>query len=246
MNNTFFSVLFFGLTVMNGQTALSISDSLLLGQHNIDLNYSHQLQPAAAKAFQAMEKAALKDDIALKVVSSFRNYATQKRIWNRKYKRFVNEGLEPKEAIRKIIEYSTLPGTSRHHWGTEVDLILGDIEVEGDVLLEKHFHDNGPYEKLRVWLEKNAANFGFSIVYTKDTLRPGFRYEPWHYSYSPLSIPYLKRYQENNLLQKIKLDSTLLGYEYLSEQFLKNYYNENILGIHPLLKTPHKVSNSLK
>ena len=60
----------------------------------------------------------------------------------------------PEAAIEKIIEYSTLPGTSRHHWGTDIDLVLGDIEVEGDLLLEEHFHQGGPYEKLRLWMEK--------------------------------------------------------------------------------------------
>ena len=98
---------------------------------------------SSGRAFQMMKTAALKDNIKLKVVSSFRDYSTQKRIWNRKYKRFTLEGLSPLEAIEKIVEYSTLPGTSRHHWGTEVDLILGDVEVKGDVLLAENFH-GGP------------------------------------------------------------------------------------------------------
>ena len=65
-----------------------------------------RLQPQAARAFQMMKTAALKDNIKLKVVSSFRDYSTQKRIWNRKYKRFTLEGLSPLEAIEKIVEYS--------------------------------------------------------------------------------------------------------------------------------------------
>ena len=42
-------------------------------------------------------------------------------------------------AIDKIIEYSTLPGTSRHHWGTDIDIIDAEPPEEGDVLLPKNF-----------------------------------------------------------------------------------------------------------
>ena len=52
-------------------------------------------------------------------------------------------GLSPEENIQKIIEYSTLPGTSRHHWGTEIDIIDGTIQSQGDVLLAEKFHEGG-------------------------------------------------------------------------------------------------------
>ena len=178
---------------------------------------------------------AKKDSIDLKVVSSFRSYAAQKRIWNRKFKHFTKEGLTGPEAIKKIIEYSTLPGTSRHHWGTEVDLIDGSKKVEGDVLLEEHFH-KGLYQKLYRWLQKNANRYGFEIVYTKDSLRKGFFYEPWHYSYAPLSKEFLKGYREKELIYRIKQDSTLLGKEFISPEFIESYYRKNVLGINPLLK----------
>ena len=38
--------------------------------------------------------------------------------------------MDDEAAIDKIIEYSTLPGTSRHHWGTDIDIIdAGPPEV---------------------------------------------------------------------------------------------------------------------
>lgn len=229
--------LLFGLQLGISQEHPLVPDSLLLGRYSLETtDDDFQLQPAAATAFQSMRAAALKDSIVIKVISSFRDYATQKRIWNRKYKRFTAEGMTPEAAIEKIIEYSTLPGTSRHHWGTDIDLVLGDIEVEGDVLLEEHFHQDGPYEKLRLWMEKNASSFGFILVYTNKEERKGFHYEPWHYSYAPLSISYLKRYSENYLLQKMTKDSTLLGHQYLSKEFMRRYFTENVMGINPALK----------
>ena len=219
-----------------GQDTLTINLDLLLGKKEISATTKEfSLLPQVALAFKAMQTEAKKDGIDLKVVSSFRSYAAQKRIWNRKYKRFISEGLTGPEAIKKIIEYSTLPGTSRHHWGTDIDLIEGSEIVEGDVLLEEHFHQ-GAYQKLHRWLQKNATRFGFDIVYTNDSLRKGFLYEPWHYSYAPLSKEFLKTYQEKELIYSIKQDSTLMGKEFISPKFLENYYRENVLGINPILK----------
>ena len=38
--------------------------------------------------------------------------------------------LEPKKAISEIIRFSTVPGTSRHHWGTDIDIIDGNFPDE--------------------------------------------------------------------------------------------------------------------
>ena len=80
------------------------------------------------------------------------------------------------KAIAKIIEYSTLPGTSRHHWGTEIDIIDAGPPEEGDVLLPHKFHDQGPYNTLREWMESHAQDYGFFLPYTQDKKRTGFKY----------------------------------------------------------------------
>lgn len=221
---------------LKGQATQTFDLDLLLGKKEITASSKKfTLLPQVALAFEKMEIAAKKDSIDIKVISSYRSYTTQKSIWNRKYNRFIGEGLTGPEAIKKIIEYTTLPGTSRHHWGTDVDLIDGSKKVEGDVLLEEHFHQ-GAYQKLHLWLQKNATRFGFDIVYTKDSLRNGFFYEPWHYSYAPLSKEFLKTYVDKELIYHIKQDSSLLGKEFISTEFIEGYFRENILGINPLLK----------
>ena len=90
--------LLFGLQLGISQERTLVPDSLLLGRYSLKMSgEDFQLQPEAATAFESffMRVAALKDSIVLKVVSSFRDYATQKRIWNRKYKRFTVEGMPP-------------------------------------------------------------------------------------------------------------------------------------------------------
>ena len=119
----------------------------------------------AGKAFMNMQKEALKKGIKIEIVSGFRSYNRQKEIWNRKFKFNKMNGLKPKQNLLKIIEYSTLPGTSRHHWGTDIDVVDANKIKNGDLLLEENFHGNGPYVKLREWMDINAKKFGFYRPY---------------------------------------------------------------------------------
>ena len=144
-------------------------------------------------------------------------------------------GLSPKQNLLKIIEYSTLPGTSRHHWGTDIDIIDGNKIVSGDVLLEENFHGDGPYVKLRKWMDINAKRFGFYRPYNNNPKRKGFEYEPWHYSYAPIAIPMLKAYVKLKFKDQI-VQKDLEGYQYLNQNFLAKYKREHILGISNNLK----------
>ena len=83
---------------------------------------------------------------------------------------------------------------------------------------------------------KKRQRLWFILVYTNEEERKGFHYEPWHYSYAPLSVSYLKRYSENYLLQKMAKDTTLLGHQHLSKDFMRRYFAENIMDINPALR----------
>lgn len=211
----------------------SIHPDLLIGKGNPPWA-EEGLHPAALEAFKTMQDAAKTDGIDLEIVSGYRSYERQRSIWNRKYRQFTSEGMTGLEAIQKIISYSTLPGTSRHHWGTEIDVTDGSIPKEGDILLAEKFHNSGPYEPLRLWMETHASDFGFFLVYTNDPSRKGFAYEPWHYSYVPLSNNYLKAYMQIDLKELVK-DDKLEGGEHLDTVFLENYKKQHILDINPAL-----------
>jgi hypothetical protein len=135
----------------------------------------------------------------------------------------------------KIIEYSTIPGTSRHHWGTDIDIIDSNIKPEGDVLLTEKFYGNGPYAKLKNWLDKNSKKFGFYLVYTDDDKREGFNHEPWHFSYKPISKDILEEFLKIDFI-KLFTKNEILGSEYLTSDFIKHYKNNFLLGINSDLK----------
>jgi len=220
-----------GFSMMSFEQAGVYPIDELLGRKEPALfGAGYNLRKEASVAFAKMQKDALKEGLQIYSASSYRSYARQESIWNRKYDRFTGQGLSPIKAIEKIIEYSTIPGTSRHHWGTDMDIIDKSVPTPEDSLLEEHFNPGGCYEPLKKWLNANANTYGFCEVYTNTTGRKGFNYEPWHFSYKPLSQPMLQEYKEidlKQLLQQIKLK----GAEHFTDDFVAKYRRENVLDI---------------
>lgn len=186
-------------------------------------------------AFNLMQSEALKDGIDIEIVSSYRSFKHQKRIWTRKYSKYISQGLLPLEAIDKIIEYSTIPGTSRHHWGTDIDIIDGSKAKPKDALLTRHFKKEGIYHALKKWLDINAGDYGFCLVYTNDSERRGFKYEPWHYSYTSTSSKMLNEFLKISLKEML-LEEEIVGSENFTQEFLNQYLINNVLDINPDLK----------
>lgn len=208
----------------------------LMGKVDIELHGEGiNLRKEAHDAFIEMKKAAYSDGIDIKIVSSYRSFERQEVIWERKYLKYTEEdGMEPLAAIDKIIEYSTIPGTSRHHWGTEVDIIDGYQKVDGDVLVPSKFVSGGPFENFKKWMDDNSEKYDFYLVYTNIEKRRGFKYEPWHFSYAPLSIPMLTEFRGKNLL-KILENEQFEGSSHFTTGFVKNYVRDNILDINTAL-----------
>ncbi|MDN3724552.1 M15 family metallopeptidase [Aequorivita sp. SDUM287046] len=211
----------------------------LIGKGNPDIigdSYTSKLHKSAKEAFQKMKAAAAKENINIEVVSAYRSFQRQKEIFEGKYKKFTAEGLSPEKSLAKIIEYSTIPGTSRHHWGTDIDIIDANAPRPANVLMPEHFHGSGPFCKLKMWLNDNAEKFDFFEVYTDNGNRKGFKYEPWHFSYAPVSVPMLTAYKEQIDMKKMLSEEKILGNEHFSEAFVSKYVSENIFDINPLLK----------
>lgn len=128
--------------------------------------------------------AASKENIQLKILSGTRNFDEQKRIWERKWLKYKD--LEPLQRAKKILEYSSMPSTSRHHWGTDMDL---------NNLNNQYFREGKGLEEYN-WLQENAHKFGFYQVYTNEPTRTGYNLEMWHWTFLPLSKQYLNYYNE--------------------------------------------------
>jgi hypothetical protein len=220
------------LCVTMHTSAQHIDPLLVLGKTTPPL--VGNMQGEVYKAYEQMRKAAAKAGIDIKAVSAHRSYHRQREIWNAKYSTLISQGLSAKDAIQEIITYSTLPGTSRHHWGTDIDIIDNANPQSGDVLLTEKFYGDGPSCALRSWMNQNAADHGFLEVYTDHPNRKGFVHEPWHYTYHSLSKAYLE-ILTNHAIAEIAKDEQLLGREFLDAEFFTSYTAEHLLDINPAL-----------
>ena len=214
-----------------------INTEILIGMDDSRIvSDSILLEKETYSAFIKMKDAAEKDGIIIKLVSGFRDFYRQQLIWNNKYKKFTNEfSLDGPTAIKEIVRFSTIPGTSRHHWGTEIDIIDKNFENEKDLLISKKYEEGGIFNSLKKWMDKNSKRFGFYIVYDDDSNRPGFEYEPWHYTYKPVSDLFQREFLKLNLksiISKTKVE----GKEFINDEFIKKYIDENIMGISSHLK----------
>lgn len=150
--------------------------------------YTHKdsiylLQPVL-DSFVVMYNSALKEGITLTVISAGRSFTDQTKIWESKwYKRRKQFPVDTLLA-KNILQYSSMPGTSRHHWGTEVDLVS----------LDPAFYTTSKGKKTYSWLQNNAARYGFFQPYTADPNRTGYREEKWHWSFYPIADLYLSWY----------------------------------------------------
>ena len=162
-------------------------------------------QKDAVEAFGRMAEAAAVNGYQLKIVSAFRSFSDQKKIWEDKWTGVtpVEKGKLPKtvpdpnKRALKILEYSSMPGASRHHWGTDFDF---------NALDNKYFNTKDG-KLIYDWLVLHAAEFGFCQTYSakgKGGRSSGYEEEKWHWSYMPVASWYLKQYPEDVGYERLK------------------------------------------
>lgn len=207
------------------------TESELIGRGTPKLyGTGYKLQKRAHQAFLEMNYEAKRNDMNIRVVSSYRSFNHQNLIWTRKYKRYRSRNLTSQQAVLYNIRYTAIPGSSRHHWGTEIDVVDGSIKTSKYPLNTKNFHGYGIYKSFREWMDSNAHKYGFYQVYTNDHNRGGFKYEPWHYSFAELAKPMLRDYSQRDI-QAMLQKQNLLGKKHFTNSFLDKYTDNNILGI---------------
>jgi LAS superfamily LD-carboxypeptidase LdcB len=137
----------------------------------------------------------------LAIVSGHRSFERQMSIWNAKAsgQRIVYDdnncivdlsACSLWEQVQAILRWSALPGASRHHWGTDLDVYdKAAVPANYSVQLSPHEVDaTGVFGPLHQWLDEkinNGSAHGFFRPYSHDT--GGVASERWHLSYAPLA-----------------------------------------------------------
>jgi zinc D-Ala-D-Ala carboxypeptidase len=201
-------------------------EKYLMGEYQGSKIYKNRsgepyMRPDVLEAFQKMvvayetERESQKNSEKILVKSGFRSYYDQKVIWEEKYtgKRKMKKSIEnkkPGEIVSLILEYSSAPGTSRHHWGTDLDLNSFD---------NSYFEKGGKGEFLYAWLQKNASNYGFCQPYNEYSERDnkGYFLERWHWSYFPISSKLQQEWIEEYKEKKMTIKGKFLGSEAMND-----------------------------
>ncbi len=179
------------------------------------------LHPDTFAAFLEMKADAAREGFDIGIVSGFRDFASQQRIWDMKFRGerplYDDSGmardyasLDEAAVIDAILCWSALPGASRHHWGSEADLVDRAAMPEGYRLrlLPSECEPGGVFHALHAWLNGNLSRYGFFRPY--DTFRDGVHREPWHVSFAPVSIPALEAFTPDVLREAVEA-SDILG-----------------------------------
>ena len=142
------------------------------------------------EAYKKMYDAALADSVKLIVTSGHRAFWEQVYEWELRWNNPRTNTPFPDdiEKARFVLQYRSMPGTSRHHWGTDIDLNS----------INSAYFETEKGKKVYEWLKENAATYGFVQSYTpRDEKRPtGYQEEKWHWSYKPLARLMLIKYLE--------------------------------------------------
>jgi LAS superfamily LD-carboxypeptidase LdcB len=164
---------------------------------------SCRLHPQAAAAFLGLVAEAARAGIDLAASSAFRDFNAQLAIWNGKFRgeRPVLDrhgapldisAMDEEAIVRAILLWSALPGASRHHWGSEIDVFDRAALAPGarPQLIPQEYAASGVFASLAQFLRRHAARHGFFLPY--DSERGGVQPEPWHLSFAPISVAALQ------------------------------------------------------
>ncbi len=192
--------------------------------------------------FRSLKRQARTAGFDLQILSGYRSFEKQLSIWNRKAsgKLAVLDGdavpldveaLSEQELVFAILRWSALPGASRHHWGTDLDVYDAAATPEGYEieLIPEEVNAGGMFGPLHEWLDERIAtdgSFGFFRPYDED--RQGVAPERWHLSYAPVAAVYLEQLTPDVLRAAVEQaslqlkDTVLLRLDEIHERFVMN------------------------
>jgi LAS superfamily LD-carboxypeptidase LdcB len=197
-------------------------------------------RPEVAAAFLALRAAAARDGIDMLPIASWRPFEAQARNWNRKLTGAATlydcagrprdyGALAAPDVVRAILNWTGLPGATRRHWGTDIDVFDRAAQPPGyrTRLLPDEAAPDGVYAHLHAWLDVHAARFGFFRPYR--TRRHGMCPAPWHLSYAPSAMAALATLDIDMVARAVRA-SDLLGRELVLDM-LPAIFRDHVLDV---------------
>ena len=188
--------------------SIGLDDSLL-----VDCD-GQRLHRDVIGPWRTLQASASSAGFELAIASAYRSYDRQLRIWNEKAEgiRPVLDGrgqalavehLDDSELLFAILRYSALPGASRHHWGTDVD-IYDRSAVDADYvvqLTEAEVDRGGPFAPMHDWLDAQFAADQLAGFFRPYCGQNALAAERWHLSYRPVADVFVQVLRPEQLYQ---------------------------------------------
>lgn len=134
-----------------------------------------RILPEAQTAFDTMRAAAKEEGLTLKIVSGYRSYQKQDKVYH---------NYAARDGAALADRYSARAGSSEHQTGYAMDINS----------VRQSFAET----KEGKWLAAHCAEYGFILRYPKDKeAETGFMYEPWHIRY--LGVELAQKITESGL-----------------------------------------------
>ncbi len=183
----------------------------------------------------------LKDaQLTIKIISHWRSFEHQSIIWNSKWSGqrplldrhsqvIAFDNLNDEEKFNAICFWSALPGTSRHHWGTDFDIFLQEPINCGyqPQLVPEEFSQRGECHLLETWLQSELERFGFYRPY--QSFNGGVSPEPWHISFKSIAADCQKKLKATDVAYLVK-QHKLFGEKVILEK-LNNYLEQYVYSV---------------
>jgi D-alanyl-D-alanine carboxypeptidase len=185
-----------------GDTGGFITFEQASGQESSHIDQNSLEQPVHCRLVDPvirLKSAAAEQGFDLRIASGYRSFDRQLAIWNHKA-----TGVRPilgangevlnitqltdTERVAAILRWSAVPGGSRHHWGSDIDVYDAAAVPEGYSLALTVAECEGMFLPLHQWLGEYLRENG------SDWYRPftgfgrgGVSPEPWHLSFVPIA-----------------------------------------------------------
>jgi len=194
----------------------------------------------------SLKQAAAEAGFELRVASAFRTFKAQLTLWNAKangQRHVLDEAgnpidlrpLSPEQKLAKLLRWSALPGASRHHWGTDLDvydaaalpILQHNSALPSRYTVKLTLRESQTiFGRFHGWLTENMGRCGFFRPYAEDL--GGVGMEPWHLSYAPVAEPYFDSFQLEPLERALRASEIELKEEILEalpeifEKYIRN------------------------
>lgn len=157
---------------------------LINEDHPLDTRYKPELEQVREGIFvdariqedttQMLEDAE-EEGLNMYIVSAYRDYETQREVFNSTMVDWISQGYSPLEAYEETKKSVAIPGTSEHASGLAMDITSAQYGELDDKQADT--------EEAK-WLAKNCWKYGFILRYPPEKSDiTGIIFEPWHYRY---------------------------------------------------------------